>query len=215
MTEPGRERTRLYLITPPRLDPVPFSQTLAEALDAGDVGCLQIRLKDAPEDEIARAVDALFPVAQAYGVAVLLNDDARLAARLGLDGVHVGQEDTPCREARKLLGPDAIVGVTCHDSRHLAMVAGEDGADYVAFGAFFPTATKQPKTRATPDLLSWWQELMEIPCVAIGGITVDNCRPLVEAGADFLAVAAGVWGHEQGPAEAVRRFNRVFDELAG
>ena len=119
------------------------------------------------------------------------------------------------KDARTLLGPDAILGVTCHDSRHLAMVAGEAGADYVAFGAFFPTTTKTPKSSAGLDLLTWWQELMEIPCVAIGGITVENCRPLVEAGADFIAVAAGVWGYETGPEEAVRRFNAIFDEITG
>jgi thiamine-phosphate pyrophosphorylase len=215
MSGAGRERTRLYLITPPRIDPVPFSDTLAKALDGGDVACLQLRLKEVPEDDIRRAAKTLLPICQAYDVALLLNDDARLAAELGVDGCHVGQEDTPYRQARKLLGPDAIIGVTCHDSRHLAMVAGEEGADYVAFGAFFPTTTKTPKSSAGLDLLSWWQDLMEIPCVAIGGITVENCRPLVEAGADFIAVAAGVWGHEKGAAEAVKQFNAIFDEITG
>ncbi|MEN3951608.1 thiamine phosphate synthase [Iodidimonas sp. SYSU 1G8] len=214
MTPEGREPTRLYLITPPRIDLDPFSRTLTEALDSGDVACLQLRLKEVPEDDIRRAVDVLLPITQAYDVALLLNDDARLAAELGVDGVHVGQEDTPYDEARRLLGPDAIIGVTCHDSRHLAMEAGEAGADYVAFGAFFPTTTKTPKFTAGLDLLSWWQELMEIPCVAIGGITVENCRPLVEAGADFLAVSAGVWGHDKGPGDAVRQFNAIFDSTS-
>jgi len=215
MSRAGRERTRLYLITPPRIDPVPFSETLAKALDAGDAACLQLRLKEVPEDDVRRAAEILLPVCQAYGVALLINDDPRIAAAVGADGCHVGQEDMSYRDARKLLGPDAIIGVTCHDSRHLAMVAGEAGADYVAFGAFFPTTTKTPKSTAGLDLLTWWQELMEIPCVAIGGITLENCRPLVEAGADFIAVAAGVWGHEQGAAEAVKRFNAVFDEITG
>ena len=199
---------RLYLITPSRLDdPAAFAATLEAALGGGDVAALQVRLKDAPDDEIAAAVRALLPVAQRRDVALILNDRPDLAARLGCDGVHVGQDDTPLAKARAIMGQGAIVGVTCHDSRHLAMEAAEGGADYVAFGAFFDTATKQPKSRAEPEILSIWQETMQTPCVAIGGITVENCRPLVAAGADFLAVCAGVWDYPQGPAAAVAAFN--------
>jgi thiamine-phosphate pyrophosphorylase len=199
---------RLYLITPPRLDDLAaFGHALAQALDAGDVAALQIRLKDAPEAVIAAAVEVCFPIAAARGVAVILNDDPHLAVKLGCDGVHVGQEDTPCAEARRIVGQDRTVGVTCHDSRHLAMDAAEAGADYVAFGAFHETTTKIASTRADPEILSIWQETMQIPCVAIGGITADNCRPLVAAGADFIAVSAGVWAHPDGPAAAVRGFN--------
>ncbi len=147
-------------------------------------------------------------------VAFIVNDRPDLAQKLGADGVHVGQEDAPYAEARALLGPDKIVGVTCHNSRHLAMEAAEAGADYVAFGAFYPTSTKEPKTRAEPEILTWWQDIMEAPCVAIGGITTANALPLVEAGADFLAVAAGVWEHVQGPEAAVRQFNQIFDAAA-
>ncbi|MDX1580206.1 MAG: thiamine phosphate synthase [Alphaproteobacteria bacterium] len=209
-----RIRTRLYLITPPRLDLDPFVDTLTAALEGGDVACLQLRLKDVPQEEIIEAARVLMPVCHAYDVAFLINDDASLAKEVEADGVHVGQEDTPYGEARRLLGEDAIVGVTCHDSRHLAMEAAEKGADYVAFGAFFPTKTKSPKASTEPEILAWWSEMMEIPCVAIGGITVENCRPLVQAGADFLAVAAGVWAHDKGPGEAVRQFNALFDEEA-
>ena len=199
---------RLYLITPPALtDLAAFGRTLAEALDAGDVGALQIRLKDAPEEVIAAAVDALMPIAQARGVAVILNDRPDLAARLRCDGVHVGQSDASYAEARRLMGREGMVGVTCHDSRHLAMEAAEAGADYVAFGAFYATTTKEAPTRAEPEILTIWQETMETPCVAIGGITADNARPLAAAGADFLAVSAGVWGHPQGPAAAVAALN--------
>jgi thiamine-phosphate pyrophosphorylase len=199
---------RLYLITPPRIDDLAaFGHSLAHALDAGDVACLQIRLKDQPDEVIAAAVDVLGPIAQARGVAVILNDRPDLAARLGCDGVHVGQEDVPYAEARRIVGRDRIVGVTCHDSRHLAMEAAEAGADYVAFGAFFPTATKAAKTRADPDILTIWQETMETPCVAIGGITVATARALARAGADFLAVSSGVWDHPEGPAAAVKAFD--------
>lgn len=199
---------RLYLITPPRLpDLDAFAVQLSAALEAGDVAALQIRLKDVGDDEIRRAVKRLAPLAQACDVAVILNDRPDLARALGCDGVHVGQEDAPYAEARRLMGPDRTVGVTCHDSRHLAMEAAEAGADYVAFGAFFDTDTKAPKTRAEAELLSIWQETMETPCVAIGGITVANARALADAGADFLAVSAGVWRHPEGPAAAVRAFN--------
>ena len=199
---------RLYLITPPRLDDLAaFGHVLAEALDAGDVAALQIRLKDQPEEVIAAAVDVLAPIAQARGVAVILNDRPDLAARLGCDGVHIGQDDMPLAEARKVMGKDAMIGVTCHDSLHLAMEAAEGGADYVAFGAFFPTTTKDAATRAEPALLTGWQADMLIPCVAIGGITVATAADLAQAGADFIAVSAGIWSHGEGPAAAVQAFN--------
>ena len=194
---------RLYLITPPRLDPAGFRDTLAAALDAGDVPCLQLRLKDASRDEVKRAVDALMPVCHARDVAFILNDDAKLAHELGCDGAHLGQSDGDHAGARALL-KDGILGITCHASRHLAMTAGEIGADYVAFGAFFPTETKEVVHHAGTDLLEWWSEMMEIPCVAIGGITAANCAPLVRAGADFLAVVGAVWNHPDGAAAGVR-----------
>ena len=204
---------RLYLITPPRLpDLAVFATTLEAALAAGDVAALQIRLKDVPDAEIEAAVRTLMPVAQARDVAVILNDRPDLAARLGCDGVHVGQEDASCAEARRLMGKDRIVGVTCHDSRHLAMEAAEAGADYVAFGAFFDTATKDASTRAEVEVLSIWHETMTVPSVAIGGITVETCRALVTAGADFIAVSAGVWAHPQGPAAAIAAFNAEIAE---
>lgn len=212
------EPCRLYLITPPRIEPVAFSETLKAALDAGDVASLQLRLKSedgksAGADTVRRATEALMPIALENNVAFLINDDPKLAVELGADGVHIGQDDTPYAETRRIVGPDRIVGVSCYASRHLAMEAGEAGADYVAFGAFFDTTTKEAKSRADIDLLTWWSEMFVVPCVAIGGITVENAAPLVTAGADFLAVSNGVWGHADGPAAAVRGFNRLFDEL--
>lgn len=201
---------RLYLISPPKLSAANFLGPLKEALSGGDVASFQLRLKDVSDDEIRRATDLLRPVVQAAGTAFILNDRPDLAAELGCDGVHVGQEDASYAEARAVMGKDRIVGVTCHDSRHLAMEAAEAGADYVAFGAFFPTATKEPKTRADIELLRWWAEMMVVPCVAIGGITIANAPALVEAGADFLAVSAGVWDFPGGPEAAVRAFNGLF-----
>jgi thiamine-phosphate pyrophosphorylase len=201
---------RLYLLTPAALDPATFREQLAAALDAGDVAAVQLRLKDADDAAWHAAIDALRPVAQSRGVAFLLNDRPELVRNTGCDGVHVGQTDTPAREARALIG-DAMLGVTCHASRDLAMAAGEDGADYVAFGAFFPSTSKEVTKLADPDILSWWSELMELPCCAIGGITAENCGTLVRAGADFLAVIAAVWNHPDGPAAGVRALNAAIE----
>lgn len=215
---PVRARTRLYLITPPRIeDSAAFARLLEKTLAAGDVASLQLRLKQADgriDVDATRAVSrAVTGLAQEAGVAVLINDSVELAQELGADGVHVGWEDTPVKTARQKLGPDAIVGATAKNSYHRAMQAGEDGADYVAFGAFYPTATKTGTVPAETELLTVWQAAMLIPCVAIGGITISNARPLVEAGADFLAVSAGVWDHAEGPDAAVRAFNTLFDEF--
>ena len=205
------EKCRLYLITPPAFAAQAFRDELSAALDAGDVAAVQLRLKNVGDDGIRRAVDLLRPVVQSRGVALLLNDRPDLTAQTGCDGAHVGQSDMPAREARSALGTELMLGVTCHASRDLAMTAGEDGADYVAFGAFFPSTTKDTSARADPEILKWWSELMALPCVAIGGITAENCAPLVRAGADFIAVSAGVWSHPEGPAAGVRAINRAIE----
>jgi thiamine-phosphate pyrophosphorylase len=203
---------RLYLISPERMDhPSIFAAELRAALDGGDVAAFQLRLKDVDDAAIARAADMLRPICQQRGVAFILNDRPDLAAKLDCDGVHIGQDDMPYAEARRIVGPDRQVGVTAKTSRHLAMEAAEAGADYVAFGAFFASTTKTVTVPADLEILEWWSGLMEIPCVAIGGITVDNCRPVIAAGADFLAVAGGVWNHKDGPEAAVRAFNALFE----
>ena len=208
-----RPATRLYLITPSSIpDLEAFAADLDAALGAGDVAALQIRLKPADEGQVRAAVERLAPIARKHDVALILNDRPDLAAALGCDGVHVGQDDASVASARRLMGPDAMIGATCHDSRDLAMEAAEAGADYVAFGAFFATDTKATTHRPALDVLTIWQETVEIPCVAIGGITVDTARSLAEAGADFVAVSAGVWNYPHGPVAAVMAFNA---ELSG
>jgi thiamine-phosphate pyrophosphorylase len=206
---------RVYLITPPRLDPMPFADLLAAALDADDVAAVQLRLKDVSNDAWRRTIDVLRPVCQARGVAFLLNDRADLAKATGCDGAHVGQDDIAAREARRLMGPDLMLGVTCKGSRDLAMQAGEDGADYVAFGAFYPSTTKAVTALLDPEILDWWSEMMELPSCAIGGITPENCGPLVRAGTDFLAVVGCVWNHPDGPAAGVRALNVAIREARG
>ena len=206
---PPRPSCRLYLVTPPVLpDLASFVGTLGEALDAGDVAALQVRLKDVDDQAVLAAVAAILPVARAKGVAVILNDRPDLARQSGCDGVHLGQSDAPLEQARRIMGPDAMIGVTCHDSRELAMEAAEAGADYVAFGAFYPTTTKATTHRPEVEILTIWQETIEVPCVAIGGITAQNAAALAKAGADFVAVSSAVWDHPGGSAQAVREFNQ-------
>ena len=206
--------SQIYLITPPQFDPVPFGETLAAALDAAKVACVQMRLKDAEDEAILRAAEVLRPVCQDRYVTFLLNDRPDLARETGCDGVHLGQGDTPYAESRVIMGPDAVIGVSCHDSRHLAIEAAGAGADYVAFGAFFLTSTKKAEGNPSPEILSWWRDIGNVPAVAIGGITPDNAPSLIEAGADFLAVISAVWDHEHGPAKALKAFHRVLAETS-
>ena len=208
---PPPERTapaQLYLISPPDVGGV-FPDRLKAALEPGIATAFQLRVKDIGEHELARLAEPLQRLCADADVAFIVNDSMALAKRLGADGVHLGQSDGDVREARALLGPSAQIGKTCHDNRHFAMEAGEAGADYVAFGAFYPTTTKPSHYRPPPAILSWWSSLFEIPCVAIGGITPDNAKPLVDAGADFIAVCQAVWGKDD-PAAAVKAFEKVL-----
>lgn len=196
---------QIYLVTPPVIDDVEaFLPILESALSAAPVACLQIRLKDLDDSALVQAATPICAMAQRFGVAVILNDRPDLVDQIGADGVHIGQEDMDYLSSRELLGGDAIIGVTCHNSKQLAFEAAGAGADYVAFGAFFETTTKEPKTRAELEILSWWQHAMETPVVAIGGITPDNAKSVIDAGADFIAVSAGVWQHSDGPAASVQ-----------
>jgi thiamine-phosphate pyrophosphorylase len=208
---PPPERTepaKLYLISPQDVGGA-FPDRLRAALEPGIAAAFQLRVKDVEEHELARLAEPLQRICADADVTFIVNDSMALAKRLGADGVHLGQSDGDIREARALLGPAAQIGRTCHDSRHLAMEAGEAGADYVAFGAFYPTTTKPSNYRPARAILSWWASVFEIPCVAIGGITPDNAKPLVDAGADFIAVCQAVWGKDD-TAAAVRAFEEVL-----
>ena len=216
MSEPVRERPRLYLITPPQVSDIAgFVDQFRSAIAGGDIASLQIRLKQGEEIDLhatRELAQAVKPICNAENIALFINDSPQLARALQADGVHLGADDMEIAEARELLGPDMIIGATCKNSRHQAMIAGEAGADYVAFGAFYPTTTKSNTVQADPDILTWCQMFLTLPCVAIGGITLSNAAPLIEAGADFLAVSSGVWHHQDGPAAAIAMFNRVIDE---
>jgi thiamine-phosphate pyrophosphorylase len=208
MADDDRIPCQLYLISPPEIEPTRFGEELKQAIAGGPdiVGAFQIRLKDVQDDDILRAAEVLMPICAEYDIPFLVNDRPDLAAASGADGVHIGQSDASYDDARALLGDQKTIGVTCHDSRHLAMTAGEKGADYVAFGAFFPTTTKDAKYHPDPEILEWCSTMTVLPCVAIGGITQENCTPLIDAGADFLAVVSAVWDFSAGPEDAVAAF---------
>lgn len=206
-------KSQLYLISPPRIDDVPkFQKTLDEIIAAGQIACFQLRLKEIENRDIAKIGKEIFPILQNAGIACIMNDNARLARDVHADGVHLGQNDGTIKEAREILGQDATIGVTCHNSTHLGLVAAEKGADYVAFGAFYETQTKTQAPRAELETIIWWQDVMEIPCVAIGGITPENALPIINAGADFIAVSSSVWNYPSGPAQAVIKFNELFEK---
>lgn len=193
----------LYLISPLDVSGE-FPARLERALDAGPVAAFQFRVKGFDQHAAARLAEPLLDICRARDVAFIVNDSIALAKRLKADGVHLGQDDGDVREAREALGRDAQIGVTCHASRHMAMAAGEAGADYVAFGSFFPSSTKESEHRPDLEVLRWWQSLFELPCVAIGGITPENCSPLIQAGADFIAVSGAVWNGDE--AAAIQAF---------
>ena len=207
---------RLYLISPPAIDLPKFADALKAAFSGGDVGSFQLRLKDADDNYILRAAEMLLPICREHEAAFIMNDRADLAVKCGADGVHLGQDDMGVAEARAIVGNDRVIGVSCHDSKHMGIVAGEQGADYVAFGAFYPTQSKSPEKLArysvpAPEILTWWQQTMLLPCVAIGGMTPANCTPLVKAGADFIAVITAVWEYPEGPKKAVAEFNKAIE----
>lgn len=206
---------RLYLISPPRIQLGEFVKQLETAVTSGDVAAFQLRLKEVDDATIIAAAKTLLPICRAQGVAFILNDRPDLAADLKLDGLHLGQDDMNITEARKIVGNEMIIGVSCHDSGHLAMEAGEAGADYVAFGAFYPTTSKSAEKLAqygtpTIDLLQWWATYTVVPSVAIGGMTPDNCGAQVAAGADFIAAINAIWNHPDGVRAAVKAFNKAI-----
>ncbi len=201
---------QIYLLTPPVIDDIDaFCTRLKSTLSGGHVAVVQIRLKDLDDSALIQAAKSISHICQAAGVSVVLNDRPDLAVKIGADGAHIGQDDMDYFSSRDVLGGDAILGVTCHNSKELAFAAANAGADYVAFGAFFETSTKTPKSRAKLEILSWWQEAVEIPSVAIGGITVDNAAQVIEAGADFIAVCAGVWDYKDGPEAALKQLSKL------
>lgn len=210
---PFQNNCQIYLLTPLKIDDLDvFASTFEAVISAAPVACLQIRLKDTPNDDIEKIVEKLIPIARVQGTLILINDNVELAVKCDVDGVHLGQQDMKINLAKELLSDDAILGITCHNSKDLAFEAGISGADYVAFGSFFKSETKLGTSPADLELLTWWNETMEIPCVAIGGITTVNARQVIEAGANYIAVSSGVWDHKDGPVEAVKQLSRLCSQ---
>lgn len=215
----NQQRCRLYLITPPQFEISEFIENVKRAFDGGDIACLQLRMKDenmktASDDKIKNAAENLLPICKERKISLIINDSAKLAKETGADGVHIGEkQDGTVEEARAIMEKNMIIGASCYDSRDRAMNAGEAGADYVAFGAFYPTQTKTPKGHPTPEILEWWSVYTTVPCVAIGGIKPENAVPLIKAGADFIAVVTGVWNHEGGAGAGVKAYNDVINSV--
>ena len=202
--------TKLYVISPPNINVNEFIFSLDDVLNTGLVSCFQLRLKNVKDEDIIESAKALKPICNKYHVPFILNDRLDLVNKVEADGVHLGEDDDSILEARKLLGPKAIIGASCYNSKHLAMKAAEEGADYVAFGAFFATITKDPKTKADINIIKDWTLISNIPCVAIGGINSSNCKELVDAGADFIAVVGSIWNKNDDPKSAVNKFNSII-----
>ncbi len=208
--------TQLYLITPPRFELASFIEQAKQALGTGEVASLQLRMKDVSDADVLKAGEALLAICKPLGVPLIINDRTDIARKLGADGVHLGIDDSesqPIETVRALLGDDAVIGVSCYDSPDLAMQGAEQGADYVSFGAFFPSKTKQSRGKPQPDILEWWVNFTVVPCVAIGGITPENCGTLVRHGADFLAVISAVWDAPEGAEKAVFAFKKAIDSV--
>ena len=205
----------LYLVSPPHFELPEFLPVLEEALATGGVKAFQLRLKNAADEEVLAAAAEILPLCRKYDIAFILNDRPDLAVKAGMDGVHLGQEDMRVAEARNIIGHDMVIGVSCHASKDMGMQAAEEGADYVAFGAFYPTKSK-PKEKVekwgvpTSEIIEWWSTYTTVPCVAIGGMTAANCAPLVKAGADFIAAITSVWEHPEGAGTAVREFSKAL-----
>ncbi|MEL6977750.1 MAG: thiamine phosphate synthase [Pseudomonadota bacterium] len=206
-------RPRLYLNTPFLFEPAPFAEALARALEAGDVACVRLRLRGASEDELRYAVEALKPVCHERDVALILADAFRLAAEMGLDGVHFEEGKNAQIEARAALGPEAIIGVGCGASRDRGLTAGERGASYVAFGPVAQEESLRVGDLAEPDLFAWWQTMIELPVVAEGGMTPALAAELTGK-ADFIAACRSVWDAPEGPAAAVAAYQAAIDEAA-
>lgn len=205
-----RQNTNLYVISPPSIELESFSEKLNHAFEGGEISAFQLRLKNTDDDFILRAAEKLIPVCHQNNCMFIMNDRPDLAAKSGADGIHIGNDDGSIENARKIIGKNKIIGTSCYDNQDYAIEAGEKGADYIAFGAFYPTTTKETKSKPSPDILKWWSTNSVIPCVAIGGINADNCSILVEHGADFIAVISAVWNDAEGSKKAVEKLHRAI-----
>ena len=174
-------------------------------------GIVALQYRDKSGDHARRKYEAgeLRQLCREYECLFIINDDVQLAVMTGSDGVHLGREDPDCKTARDELGPDALIGVSCYNSLDSALAAQDDGADYVAFGSFFPSPSKQNAVVAEPDIISQAKANISLPVAAIGGITPANCRTLIEHGADMLAVISGIYQAED-PYATVKEFNRLI-----
>ena len=220
---------KLYLISPPQIELGSFAERFKSVAETGLVSFFQLRLKfpvianehskrGNPEiaspnklylsrnDElIITAAQKLIPICAKHNIKFIVNDSAELALKCGADGVHVGIDDGGVVKAREILGAGKIIGASCYNSLELAEKAANEGADYISFGAFYPTKTKVARSKAEIETVLKWKSQSKIPCSAIGGITPENANPIIAAGADYICVVSSVWD-EENPADAAKKF---------
>lgn len=195
---------QIYLISPPQIELKDFSLKLENALKTGFVPSFQLRLKNYSPSEIKKISQEIKKICDENNCLFLLNDFYEIALEVGASGVHVGIDDKKISQIRQNSPKNFVIGASCYDSKHLAMEAGEQGADYISFGAFFETQTKISRGKPTVEILNWASEILNLPIVAIGGINDKNCVELVKNGADFLAVISYVWQHPEGVEVAIK-----------
>jgi len=203
--------TKIYLISPPKIIVKDFAHSLQNALKTGLVPVFQLRLKDYERSEIKKIAQEIKKICHDNNCLFLLNDYYDIALEVGADGVHLGSEDKEIITARKNSAKNFIIGASCYDSRDLAIKAAEQGADYLSFGTFFLSQTKNSKGKPTTEIIEWCVEMTDLPVVAIGGINDKNCHSLVSAKVDFLSVVSYVWNHPSGEAEALRGLDSAIN----
>ncbi len=199
---------QIYLISPPQIELKDFSLNLDKALKTGLVPVFQLRLKNYSPLEIKNFSQEIKKICDNNNCLFLLNDFYEVALEIGASGVHVGIDDKKISQIRQNSPKNFVIGASCYDSKHLAMEACEQGADYISFGAFFETKTKISRGKPTFEILNWASEILNFPIVAIGGINDKNCGELVKNGADFLAVISYVWQHPQGIEVALKNLHQ-------
>lgn len=200
--------TKIYLISPPNFVEKEFFDNLKNALKTGLVSAFQLRVKNYSNKEVENLARQVKKVCLDYNCPFLLNDYLDIALNLNLEGVHLGCEDENIALARKSSHKNFIIGASCYDSKHLAFEACEQGANYISFGTFFPSITKNSKGKPEKEIISWANEILDLPTVAIGGINDSNCSSLIKEGVDFLAIISYVWNHQKGVEFALKSISR-------
>ena len=208
-----KKKFGIYLITPDRINLQKFKEDFRAVLNTGCISYAQLRLKECDDNFIIECARTLLKISNYYNVPFLINDRPDIAKITGANGVHLGQKDSSPSLARKVLGNKSIIGVSCHNSIDLACNAVNMGADYVAFGGFFKSISKEVQFSAEISILEWWKKISPTPSIAIGGINKNNFKNLLTNGADHIAVISSVWSHPISPVFAINEYAREISKI--